>query len=150
MAGIEKFVPTHLAPADGLQAWATIGTSQPTSSIPPGLQLELVERVGDWAHVACTNGWSAWVDARLLVDLADVVREAAESTLRRLGQALKEYEKAVDDAVQHRIDQPEYQRRAFQAGLVVMGGEAWFLDLPNRRWCRYDGFTIHTLDIGRG
>jgi hypothetical protein len=45
----------------------------PDPSVPPGvtlaerLDLRVVERAGDWAHVVASNGWSGWVDARRLV-----------------------------------------------------------------------------------
>ena len=32
-----------------------------------GLDLMVLQRVGDWARVAAINGWTGWVDARLLV-----------------------------------------------------------------------------------
>jgi SH3-like domain-containing protein len=32
-----------------------------------GLDLQVVQRIGDWARVVAVNGWSGWVDARLLV-----------------------------------------------------------------------------------
>ena len=147
MADVAAFEATHMAPETGLRTWATPDPSQPAAAIPSGLELQLVGRQGDWARVVCDNGWSAWVDARALIDIA-ALRARAETLFDRLGAALKEYEQVVAAAAEHRIDQAEFERRAFQAGMVVSDGEAWFLDLPNARWCRYDGFGVTTLDVG--
>ncbi|HEV3452011.1 MAG TPA: hypothetical protein VG869_12500 [Acidimicrobiia bacterium] len=70
--------PTHLAPAAGLSAWRDPDpASAPTEILPPGLAVRLLERRDDgWARVACSNGWSAWVDGGALV----VGRDQATST----------------------------------------------------------------------
>ena len=50
-----------------MPAWA--GPDPQTAAVaplPPGLDIQLLERSGDWGHVLCSNGWSAWDDARLL------------------------------------------------------------------------------------
>ena len=65
------FQPAFASPAQGLRTWSRPDGSLPNGpEIPAGLELELVERLGDWADVRCSNGWSAWVDARALVALA--------------------------------------------------------------------------------
>ena len=67
--GIDKppWRPTHLAPAGGLSACATPDPSGvPVARIDPGVELQLLERYRDRAHIACSNGWSAWVDARAI------------------------------------------------------------------------------------
>jgi hypothetical protein len=33
------------------------------------LDLMVVQRVGDWARVVASNGWTGWVDARLLIPI---------------------------------------------------------------------------------
>jgi hypothetical protein len=38
-----------------------------TTPLAGGLDLQVIQRVGDWARVVAVNGWSGWVDARLLV-----------------------------------------------------------------------------------
>ncbi|MDI9941724.1 SH3 domain-containing protein, partial [Rhodococcus sp. IEGM 1351] len=38
----------------------------PVARLDPGVELHLLERTGDWAHIICTNGWSAWVDGRTM------------------------------------------------------------------------------------
>jgi SH3-like domain-containing protein len=32
-----------------------------------GLELQLLQQVGDWAQVRASNGWTGWVDARRLL-----------------------------------------------------------------------------------
>lgn len=62
------FVPTHTVPATGLRAWSEPdGTGPPAARLDPHLDVQVVERKGDWAHIACFNGWQAWVDGRRLV-----------------------------------------------------------------------------------
>ena len=34
--------------------------------LDPGLEVQVLEQQGDWAKILCSNGWSAWVDARQL------------------------------------------------------------------------------------
>jgi SH3-like domain-containing protein len=59
--------PTHLAPAAGMAAWDTPNPAgAPVARIDPGVELQLLEISRDWAHIACANGWSAWVDARTM------------------------------------------------------------------------------------
>ena len=147
MADVAAFVPTHMAPEQGLRTWATADTSQPTAAIPAGLEVQLLERQGEWAHIRCSNGWETWVDGRELFDVA-ATRSMAEALIGRLDAAVQEYQQVLNDAAEQRIDQVEFQRRALQAGMIVSDDEVWFLDLPNARWCRYDGFGVTILDVG--
>lgn len=63
--------PTHSVPAQGMAAWRSPdGTQPPITNIPGGVQLRVVETNGAWARVAADNGWTGWVDGRLLVALA--------------------------------------------------------------------------------
>jgi RsiW-degrading membrane proteinase PrsW (M82 family) len=61
------WVPTHLVPPEGLQSWDQPDPSRPMTPLAGGLELRVVQRVGDWAQVAASNGWTGWVDARRLV-----------------------------------------------------------------------------------
>jgi hypothetical protein len=40
--------------------------AQPDGLLPPGLEVAVAEWRGAWARVVAPNGWSAWVDGRLL------------------------------------------------------------------------------------
>jgi hypothetical protein len=62
------FNATHVAPEGGLRAWAAPDPSQqPVTTIQARVEMVVLEMLGDWAHIECSNGWSAWVDARKLV-----------------------------------------------------------------------------------
>jgi hypothetical protein len=62
--------PSHAVPADGLTAWGGPDPAGPRiASLDPGLLLQVRERRGDWAEVVASNGWSGWVDARLLEEV---------------------------------------------------------------------------------
>jgi hypothetical protein len=149
MVDVAGFVPTHLAPPEGLRTWAAPDGNQPTAAIPAGMDVQLAEQQGDWARVVCSNGWSAWVDGRQLIDMGPA-RAAAESVIDRLSAAVQQYAQVIDDAAAQRIDDAEFRRRAFEAGMIVGDGEDWFLDLPNARWCRYDGFGVTMLGANEG
>jgi hypothetical protein len=63
------WAPTHVVPADGLDAWdAPDAARTPVAHLQPGTQLTVREsHPNGWAHVASENGWHAWVDGRRLV-----------------------------------------------------------------------------------
>jgi hypothetical protein len=58
--------PTHRVPATGQQSWDQPDPSRPVTILAAGLELQVVQQVGDWARVVASNGWAGWVDARLL------------------------------------------------------------------------------------
>jgi len=64
---LNPFVPTHRVPPAGLDSWPR---PDPLAAAGPridgGLEVQVVDRLGDWAKVAFSNGWTAWVDGRLL------------------------------------------------------------------------------------
>jgi hypothetical protein len=63
-----EYSQTHVVPTEGLSAWAgPDGSAAPAANLDPGLDVMLLEQQGAWAHVRCSNGWEAWVDARRLV-----------------------------------------------------------------------------------
>lgn len=60
------FVPTHTLDRD-LPAWTTPDPSlAPVATLGAHLPVRVVERLGDWARIECDNGWSGWVDGRIL------------------------------------------------------------------------------------
>jgi len=68
MAVANTFAPTHEVPDGGLDAWSlAVRTGPPTAHLDPGLEVQVVERRADSAQVACSNGWTAWVDDGRLV-----------------------------------------------------------------------------------
>lgn len=63
-----EYRQTHVVPTEGLPAWAgPDGSVAPAATLDPGLDVMQLEQRGEWAHVRCSNGWEAWVDARRLV-----------------------------------------------------------------------------------
>src|SRR5436190_1308183 len=63
-----EYRQTHVVPTEGLPAWAgPDGSAAPAATLDPGLDVMLLEQRAEWAHVRCSNGWEAWVDARRLV-----------------------------------------------------------------------------------
>lgn len=57
----------YTTPRNGLRAYAVPDPSQPpVATIPAGEPVEAIEWRGDWARVRCTNGWTGWVDGRVL------------------------------------------------------------------------------------
>ncbi|EFL29848.1 LOW QUALITY PROTEIN: conserved hypothetical protein, partial [Streptomyces viridochromogenes DSM 40736] len=57
------FRPTHVVPQHGMPAWEAPDPARPTVDLDPLLPVQLLERQGDWGHVLCLNGWSAWSTA---------------------------------------------------------------------------------------
>ena len=62
--------PTHRVPANGMQAWdAPDPARTPVANLAAGVELIVRERRGAWANVVGSNGWTGWVDGRLLVEI---------------------------------------------------------------------------------
>jgi hypothetical protein len=58
------WMPTHEMKRRA-QAWEQADpTARVTGTLDSGLPVQVLERNGDWAHIMCANGWSAWVDGR--------------------------------------------------------------------------------------
>src|SRR5437899_457008 len=71
MTDVDVWVPTHRVSAGGVACWAAPDPATPALGVrlDPDLEVRSVERRGDWMHVECSNGWSTWVDARLMEPL---------------------------------------------------------------------------------
>lgn len=66
------WVATHAVPAGGMSAWAEPNPElEPTASLEARVRLSIAEHRGDWAKVIGSNGWTGWVDARRLSELAE-------------------------------------------------------------------------------
>lgn len=50
-----------------LQSWDRPDPSRPMTPLAGTLPVAVVRRIGDWAQVVASNGWTGWVDARRLV-----------------------------------------------------------------------------------
>ena len=65
---MNEFKATHVAPPNGLRAWSEPDPSlQPITTVQARVEMQVLEVRGAWAHIECSNGWQAWVDARELV-----------------------------------------------------------------------------------
>jgi hypothetical protein len=61
------FAPTHIVPPTGILAWHIPNPAQPPiAQLAPGVPLVIIEQLGAWARVVGSNGWTGWVDGRLL------------------------------------------------------------------------------------
>lgn len=149
------FRPTHVVPRAGLPAWETPGMSAPTVPLDPLLPVRLVERLGDWGRVLCSNGWSAWVDARLLVsvpvDPPSAVRAMARTAdpgrlLTRAEESVARYRKAAADLAGGRTDREGFRSRTggLRVGVVVEGESVWLYDVEHERWVYCDGVRLAT------
>jgi RsiW-degrading membrane proteinase PrsW (M82 family) len=63
--------PTHHVPAGGMAAWdAPDPARQPVAWLAERVELVVLAQAGAWAQVRGVNGWTGWVDGRLLVRMS--------------------------------------------------------------------------------
>ncbi|MER6675251.1 SH3 domain-containing protein [Streptomyces sp. NPDC000983] len=150
------FRPTHVAPAHGMPAWVAPDPARPTVPLDPLLPVQLLERRGDWGHILCANGWSAWVDGRHLVAVpqdpptpdAALARTAdPRPHLTRTEQALARYRAAVEDLAAGGLDGESFRARThgLRIGVVVEGEHVWLYDTDHGRWVYADGMSLSTF-----
>ncbi|MFD4137701.1 hypothetical protein [Streptomyces sp. NPDC058572] len=151
-----EFRPTHVVPQAGLQAWEAPDVSRPTAPLDPLLPVQLVERRGEWGQILCANGWSAWVDGRLLVAVPQEPPAAGQPLARtadprpllaRVGESLARYRTATEDRAAGRTDGEGFRRRTqgLRVGMVVDGESVWLYDAEHERWVYCDGIRLSTL-----
>ncbi|MER6313173.1 hypothetical protein ABT237_05325 [Streptomyces sp. NPDC001581] len=154
----EDFRPTHIVPQEGLPAWESPDVSLPTVPLDGFLPVQLLSRRGDWGEVLCANGWSAWVDGRLLVSVpqppptADrplARTEDARPQLTRAAEALERYRRAVDELASGRTDADSFRRtvRGLRAGVVVDGESVWVYDVTAGKWLYGDESRLTTFAV---
>ncbi|MBV7697862.1 hypothetical protein [Streptomyces sp. TRM70350] len=152
------FVPTHVVPHDGLAAWETPDVSRPTVPLDPLLPVQLTERRGDWGRIVCHNGWSAWVDGRLLVPVPQSPPMAGAPPTRttdprpllaRVKESLGRYWLAMEDMAAGKADGETFRQRTrgLRAGMVIDGDAAWLYDAEQERWVYCDGTRIDTYAV---
>ncbi|GAA2493113.1 hypothetical protein [Streptomyces gobitricini] len=155
------FRPSHVVPAEGLPAWEAPDPGRPTVPLDPFLPVRLLERLGDWGRVLCANGWSAWVDGRLLVsvppDPPAVGQPMGTATdprplLTRAEEAVSRYRLATEDLAAGRVDGEAFRRRThgLRIGLVVDGEALWLYDARRERWLYCDGTRLSTYAASAG
>ena len=61
------FAPTHTVPPQGMQAWAAPDPNGAVvATLGGGLPIQVTEVRGAWANIVCSNGWTGWVDGRII------------------------------------------------------------------------------------
>ncbi|MGV9457043.1 hypothetical protein [Streptomyces sp. NPDC003635] len=155
------FRPTHVVPAHGMPAWEGPDPARPTVPLDPLLPVQVVERRGDWGHVLCANGWSAWVDGRHLVAVpqdppapdAALARTAdPRPQLGRAEQTLARYRAALEDLAAGALDGASFRdrTRGLRIGVVVEGEHVWLYDAEHGRWAYADGLSLSTYTTDEG
>ncbi|HVC04107.1 MAG TPA: SH3 domain-containing protein [Candidatus Acidoferrales bacterium] len=62
-----QWAPSHSVPPQGLRAWGAPDPSGPVvANLAPGLPIQVAEVRGAWARVICSNGWTGWIDGRII------------------------------------------------------------------------------------
>ncbi|MFD9886611.1 hypothetical protein ACFWZT_34715 [Streptomyces alboflavus] len=155
------FRPTHVVPQDGLPAWEAPDTTRPTTPLDALLPVCLVDRLGDWGRVVCANGWSAWVDGRLLVAVPQDPPAAGHPLTRtadprpllaRSEDALTRYRRAAEELVSGTADGESFHRRTrgLRVGMIVDGESVWLYDAEHERWVYCDGTRLSTYAAEEG
>ncbi|WP_330328976.1 hypothetical protein OHS33_04015 [Streptomyces sp. NBC_00536] len=155
---VADFKPTHIVPQEGLPAWEAPDLSLATTPLDAFLPVQLLSRRGEWGEVLCSNGWSAWVDGRLLVAVPQppptagrplTRTEDPRGLLARSGDALERYRRAVEDLAAGRADTESFRRgtRGLRAGVVLDGEAAWVYDESDGRWMYCDGTRLTTYAV---
>ena len=143
------FAPTHKVPDGGLDAWAAPdGSVAAVARLESGLEVQVLQRSGDWAQIRCSNDWEAWTDgSRLVPSTSTAIADARAAVLESLQSAVDAYRQLMDAFAAGRIDEPTLREKAMSIGLVVKNGEAWILDVVNGKWHRYDGFQLESVNL---
>lgn len=155
MTTTEDFRPTHVVPQEGLPAWEAPDPTRPTVPLDALLPVRLVERHGDWGHVLCANGWSAWVDGRLLLAVPQEPPAAGQPLARtadprpllaRVEETLGRYRQTVEELAAGRLDGEEFHGRTqgMRVGIVVDGEAVWLYEAEHERWVYCDGTRMST------
>ncbi|MET7982592.1 MULTISPECIES: hypothetical protein [unclassified Streptomyces] len=150
------FRPTHVVPQDGLPAWESPDPSRPTVPLDALLPVELADRLGDWGRVVCANGWSAWVDGRLLIAVPQVPPAATQPLARtadprpllaRVERALTDYRQAAEELASGGLEAESFRARTqgSRIGVVVDGESLWLYDGEHERWVYCDGTRLSTF-----
>jgi len=61
------WAPSHTVPPQGMRAWAAPDPAGPVvANLAPGLPIQVTEVRGAWARIVCSNGWTGWIDGRII------------------------------------------------------------------------------------
>ncbi|MFF9786948.1 hypothetical protein [Streptomyces nigrescens] len=156
-----EFLPSHVVPPEGMATWSAPDTTRPSAPLDPLLPVQIIDRRGDWARALCSNGWSAWVDGRLLLAVPREPPAAAQPGARTadprplLGAAegeLIRYRKLIEELAAGQLDGESFARRTrgTRLGVVVDGDAVWLYDARHERWCYCDGVSLQTYAVTAG
>ncbi|SHN29204.1 hypothetical protein [Streptomyces yunnanensis] len=156
-----EFRPSHVVPPGGMPTWADPGAGRPLVPLDPLLPVQVVERHGDWARALCSNGWSAWVDGRLLLSVPHDPPTAEQPAawaadprplLAAAEGALSRYRQLVEEMLAGRVDREAFgeRSRGTRVGAVVDGDAVWLYDARHGRWCFCDGESLVTFAVSDG
>ncbi|MFI6144149.1 hypothetical protein [Streptomyces sp. NPDC051109] len=159
--GPADFHPTHVVPREGLPAWEEPELSRPTAALDPFLPVRLLSRRGEWGEILCANGWSAWVDGRLLVPVPEPPPTGgpppsragdALPLLAHGAEALERYRQAATGLASGRTDSEAFRRatRGLRAGIVIDGESVWLYEEATGRWMYGDGTALVAYAVGEG
>jgi len=156
-----EFLPSHVVPPEGMASWSAPDTTRPSAPLDPLLPVQIIDRRGDWALALCSNGWSTWVDGRLLLAVPREPPAAAQAPARTadprplLGAAegeLIRYRKLIEELAAGQLDGESFARRTrgTRLGIVVDGDAVWLYDARHERWCYCDGVSLETYAVTAG
>ncbi|MET9881800.1 hypothetical protein ABZZ20_01325 [Streptomyces sp. NPDC006430] len=159
LPGPVDFHPSHVVPPEGLPAWEEPDTSRQTVSLDPFLPVQLLSRRGEWGEILCANGWSAWVDGRLLVAVPQPPPTGGRPLTRtedplpllvRSAEALDRYRRAAEELASGRGDTEAFRRatRGLRVGIVVDAESVWLYEGSSGRWMYGDGTRLMTYAVG--
>ncbi|MGX1852453.1 hypothetical protein [Streptomyces sp. NPDC055299] len=152
------FLPSHVVPPEGMATWSAPDSTRPASPLDPLLPVQVIDRRGDWALALCSNGWSTWVDGRLLLSVPREPPAAAQPAARTadprplLGAVegeLTRYRHLVEELAAGQLDGESFARRTRgnRLGVVVDGDAVWLYDARHERWCYCDGVSLQTYAV---
>ncbi|MFE1172571.1 hypothetical protein [Streptomyces sp. NPDC058773] len=156
-----EFLPSHVVPPEGMASWSAPDTTRPSAPLDPLLPVQIVDRRGDWALALCSNGWSTWVDGRLLLAVPREPPAAQQGAARTadprplLGAAegeLSRYRKLIEELAAGQLDGESFSRRTrgTRLGVVADGDAVWLYDARHERWCYCDGVSLQTYAVTAG
>lgn len=158
---VPDFLPSHVVPPDGMATWSAPDGTRPTVPLDPLLPVQVVDRRGDWALARCSNGWSAWVDGRLLLSVPHGPPATGQAAARTadprplLGATegeLGRFRRLVEELIAGRLDGESFaeRTRGMRVGVVVDGEAVWLYDVRHERWCYCDGVSLQTFAVTEG
>ncbi|MFE9613920.1 hypothetical protein [Streptomyces sp. NPDC006012] len=131
--------PRPAVSRSGRPAWETPDPARPTVPLDPLLPVRLTEWHGDWAHIVCANGWTAWVDGRFLVAVPHGPAAGRHGRSRPAAGPRRTRPRplpaAVVDLSAGDLDGQSFgdRTRGLRTGVAVDGESMWMYDADQER-----------------